>query len=43
MTGVRWHLGYDLDEPVTDRSSVTPIRDRYGLDVIRRLFDAIVE
>ena len=40
---VRWYLGYDLDEPLPDHSSLTRIRDRYGLDVFRRFFDAIVE
>lgn len=39
---VRWYLGYDLDEPLPDHSSLTRIRDRYGLAVFRRFFDAIV-
>ncbi len=26
--GVRWFLGYDLDEPLPDRSSPTRIRER---------------
>ena len=39
---VRRYLGYSLDEPLPDHSSLTRIRDRYGLDVFRRFFDAIV-
>ena len=40
---VRWFLGYDLDEPLPDRSSLTRIRERYGLDTFRRFFERIVE
>ena len=40
---LRWYLGYDLDEPLPDHSSLTRIRDRYGLDIFRRFFDRIVE
>lgn len=40
---VRWYLGYDLDESLPDHSSLTRIRDRYGVDIFRRFFDAIVE
>lgn len=40
---VRWYLGYDLGEPLPDHSSLTRIRERYGLEVFRRFFDAIVE
>jgi transposase len=40
---VRWYLGYDLAEPLPDHSSLTRIRDRFGIDVFRRFFDAIVE
>jgi transposase len=29
----RWYIGYDLDEPVPDHSSLSKIRDRYGLGV----------
>jgi transposase len=28
---VRWFLGYNLDEPLPDHSSLTRIRARYGL------------
>src|SRR2546421_4478456 len=40
---VRWYVGYDLGEPLPDHSSLTRIRERYGVDVFRRFFDAIVE
>jgi transposase len=40
---VRWYLGYDLYEPLPDHSSMTRIRDRYGLATFRRFFDTIVE
>jgi transposase len=39
---VRWYLGYDLDEPLPDHSSLTRIRDRYGVAVFRRFFERIV-
>ena len=40
---VRWYVGYDLDEPMPDHSSLTRIRERYGVEVFHRFFDAIVE
>jgi len=40
---VRWYLGYDLHESLPDHSSLTRIRDRFGLDCFRRFFDAVVE
>jgi transposase len=40
---LRWYLGYDLTEPLPDHSSLNRIRERYGLDVFRRFFEAIVE
>ncbi len=40
---VRWFLGYDLNESLLDHSSLTRIRTRYGVDVFRRFFEAIVE
>jgi transposase len=40
---VRWYLGYDLGERLPDHSSLTRIRARYGLEVFRRFFEAIVE
>jgi transposase len=39
----RWYLGYPLDEPLPDHSSLTRIRDRYGLVVFRCFFDRVVE
>ena len=40
---VLWYVGYDLGEPLPDHSSLTRIRERYGVDVFRRFFEAIVE
>src|SRR5215469_8877698 len=40
---VRWYLGYDLNEPLPDHSSLTKIRTRYGIEVFRRFFEAVVE
>jgi Transposase domain (DUF772) len=40
---VRWYLGYNLDEPLPDHSSLTRIRLRYGVEVFRRFFEASVE
>jgi transposase len=40
---VRWYLGYDLFEPLPDHSSLTRIRDRLGLRVLRRFFERIVQ
>jgi hypothetical protein len=40
---VKWYLGYDLAEPLLHHSSLTKIRTRYGIEVFRRFFDAIVE
>src|ERR1700694_4416262 len=40
---VRWYLGYDLNQPLPDHSSLTRIRERYGVEVFRRFFEAIVE
>jgi Transposase DDE domain/Transposase domain (DUF772) len=39
----RWYLGYALDEPLPDHSSLTRIRERYGLDVFQRFFEQVVE
>ena len=39
---IRWYLGYDLREPLPDHSSLTRIRERYGLEVFRRFFEEIV-
>ena len=40
---VRWYLGYDLHEPLPDHSSLTRIRERYGLETFRGFFERIVE
>jgi transposase len=40
---VRWYLGYDLQEPLPDHSSLTRIRERYGIHIFRQFFEAIVE
>ncbi len=40
---IRWFLGYDLGEALPDHSSLTRIRERYGLEIFRRFFERIVE
>src|SRR5215469_1100919 len=37
---VRWYVGYNLDEPLPDHSSLTRIRERYGVEIFRRFFEA---
>src|SRR5258708_19962049 len=39
---VRWYLGYDLDDPLPDHSSLTRIRTRYSLDIFRLFFHSIL-
>src|SRR5919205_481363 len=39
----RWYLGYALDEPLPDHSSLSRIRARLGIEVFQRFFDQIVE
>jgi transposase len=39
----RWYLGYHLDEPLPDRSSLVKIRQRLGLVVFRRFFEHVVD
>jgi transposase len=39
----RWYIGYDLDEAVPDHSTLSKIRQRYGLEVFQRFFETIVE
>ena len=39
----RWYMGYDLDEPVPDHSSLSKIRERYGLETFQGFFEHIVE
>src|SRR6266702_2210448 len=40
---VRCYTGYDLGESLPDHSSLTRIRNRYGVEVFRRFFEKIVE
>jgi transposase len=40
---LRWYLAYDLHESLPDHSSLTKIRERYGLEVFGRFFERIVE
>jgi transposase len=40
---IRWYIGYDLGESLPDHSSLTRIRERYGVDIFRRFFEKIVE
>jgi len=40
---VRWYVGYELDEPLPDHSSLTRIRQRLGLLIVRRFFEHVVE
>ena len=39
---LRWYVGYDLNEGLPDHSSLTRIRERYGLTVFRGFFEEIV-
>ena len=39
----RWFIGYDLDEPVPDHSSLSRIRERYSLAAFQQFFEHIVE
>jgi len=39
----RWFIGYDLTESVPDHSSLSKIRERYGLATFQRFFEQIVE
>ncbi len=39
----RWYLGYALDEPLPDHSSLTRIRQRFGVDVFQRFFEKVVD
>src|SRR5829696_8982245 len=38
----RWYLGYALDEPLPDHSSLTRTRQRLGIDVFQRFFERVV-
>lgn len=38
----RWYAGYDLDEPLSDHSSLTRIRQRLGLAIFEGFFQQVV-
>jgi transposase len=40
---LRWYVGYGLTEALPDHSSLTRIRERYGVEVFRRFFEAVTE
>src|SRR5215210_4763783 len=40
---LRWYVGYDLFEDLPDHSSLTRIRDRFGLSAFRGFFERIVQ
>jgi IS5 family transposase len=39
----RWFIGYDLYESVPDHSSLSKIRERFGLEIFQLFFERIVE
>src|SRR5207245_7463008 len=39
----RWYLGYHLDEPLPEHSSLSRIRDRLGVDTFQRFFEQVVD
>ena len=39
----RWYLGYGLDEPLPDHSSLTRMRQRFGLPLFQRFFEHVVD
>jgi transposase len=41
--GHRWYLGYALNEPLPDHSSLIRIRQRLGIGVFERFFEKIVD
>jgi IS5 family transposase len=38
----RWFIGYDLHAAVPDHSSLTKIRERFGLETFQKFFEHIV-
>jgi transposase len=40
---LRWYVGYALTETLPDHSSLTRLRERYGVAVFRRFVEAITE
>lgn len=41
--GIRWFIGYGLHEALPDHSSLTRIRQRWGAERFRRIFERTVE
>jgi transposase len=41
--GYRWYLGYNLDEPLPDHSSLSKIRRRLGVETFQHFFDHVVD
>jgi transposase len=39
----RWYLGYNLDEPLPERTSLIKIRQRLGLAIFRQFFEHVVD
>ncbi len=39
----RWYLGYALDEPLPDHSSLTRIRQRLGIGIFERFFEKVID
>src|SRR5690242_14518324 len=39
----RWYLGYALDEPLPDHSSLTRIRQRLGIAIFERFFEQVID
>jgi transposase len=39
----RWYLGYALDEPLPDHSSLTRIRQRLGIRIFARFFEKMLD
>jgi transposase len=39
----RWFIGYDFPEAVPDHSSLSKIRERYGLEIFHQFFEQVVE
>jgi len=38
----RWFIGYNLEEEIPDHSSLTRIRDRFGLEKFQGIFDEVI-
>ncbi len=40
---LRWYVGYDLTEALPDHSSLSRIRERYGVEIFQRFFEHVVD